>query len=183
MKTFLHTLVLLPVFLLTFTGSPAQIKINRHYFFDMPEFAPGASHTITLSKLALKRNNYTALIKARLPNDSLFYTIPGQFPSGESFGYQLKVGQSKTQTDTLFLYYREGERSIKLEEVIVYFFHPGERIISQRPDRNFTRTVLKCYYDQRTRRGTFIPVGEKEIFPLSLPIAGLTTLSYSSKTE
>lgn len=178
MKTYLLRIILLHVFILSFTGSPAQTTILRYCFFDMPEFAPGASKMIALSKLGLKGNNHSVLIKARLPNDPVFYTIPGHFPTGESFGYRLKVGHSKSQTDTLFFYYREGEKSIRLEEVVIYFFRPKERLISQRPDRDFTKAVLKSYYDQRTRRGSVMPVGEQEIFP---PLSPTHSLSYLSK--
>ena len=181
MKTYLHRIVLLHVFILNFAGSPAQTVVNRHYFFDMPEFAPGASRMIALNKIGLTGSNYSVLIKARLPNDTLFYTIPGHFPSGESFGYRLKVGQSKTQTDTLVFYYREGEHSIKLEEVIVYFFNQKDRLVSRRPERNFTKVVLRSYYDQRTRRGAIRSVDEQENFPSLPPVTYPSALSYVSK--
>ena len=178
MKTCLYRIILLNIFILSFTGSPAQIVIKRYYFFDIPEFAPGASRMIALNKLGLTGSNYSVLVKARLPGDAHFYPIPGHFPSGESFGYRLKIGQSKTQTDTLVFSYRQGEYPIRMEEVIVYFFNQKQRLTSRRPDRQFTRAVLKCYYDQHTRRSTIGTGDEQENFPSLSPDNNLPVISY-----
>lgn len=181
MKTNLHSSILLLIFILSFSKSQAQNPVNRHIFFNFPEFAPGASHAIALSKLGLKKNNYSVLIKARLPGDSIFYTIPGHFPMGESFGFRLKVGHEKTQTDTLFLINREGQQSVRLEEVMVYFFHQNDRLIPRKPDRDFTSTVLNDYYDPHTRRGAVLSAGKGEIFKYSTTIFSHPVISSLKK--
>ena len=139
---------------LTLPGRAQQKPRNlfdQSKLFNVPLLAPEATCAIPLHYIGLKKSGYILLLKVRLPGDSIYYTIPGVLPTGDSFGYRVKTG-NRQSGDTLFLTHRSGQSAIRLEEVLVLSSHPKNRLFSGRPQRYFESLIVNSYYDERTQR-------------------------------
>ncbi len=127
----------------------AQSLILKHRIFDPPLLSSQSGFTMALSQMGFKKTNYSVLVKVRLPGDSVYYTIPGVVPTGQSLGVLLKVGP-KYGSDTLHVFSRDVDRPLRVEEINVMAFHPKDRVKPGRPDRDFTKAVLTGYFDANT---------------------------------
>lgn len=142
-----------------------QSTFGQIGIFNIPALAPGECFVIPLSHYGYKKNHYSVLVKVRLPDDPIYYTVPGTLPTGNALGFLHKAGK-KRQGDTLYVIHRDGESAVELEEILVVVFHKDDHLLSDRlifgkPDRGFTRSVITNYYDDHTLRGSLVRVREK----------------------
>lgn len=152
MKAYIHTLILTAVAILYSLTGHAQNRIYPHRIFDVPSFEPDAHYAQPIGVYVPKRSSYSVLLKVRLPGDTVYYTLPGVLPTGDSFSFKIKAGKSR-RSDTLYLIRRGGVLPVQLYEVCMYVIsHKGRPVLSQ-SNADYSNTVLMSFYDQRTRQG------------------------------
>lgn len=150
-RTYLCALIL--------TGSSACLSLPgkaQHAFysyslFTLPPLAPDTTLAIPLGYSGQKKAHYSVLVRVRLPGDTLFHTIPGLLPTGDSFSFRLKDGYRR-QCDTLYVTRRGGVIAVELAEILILTFNKDDRLLRARQDHGFTKAVLARYYDARTKR-------------------------------
>ncbi|WP_247231711.1 hypothetical protein [Telluribacter sp. SYSU D00476] len=138
---------------------PQAAPFLTYHLVNVPPLAPDDAYVVPMRKMGLNRSSYSVLLKVRLPGDSVYYTIPGVLPTGDSFGFRMKTGKGRS-SDTLYVIRRGGESPVQLEEIYVLAFHPIDRLVSTYPKRDFDELIVTSYYDAHTRRSTSRKTGD-----------------------
>ncbi len=108
-------------------------------------------YVLALKNVGVARTRQTVLLKVRPAGDSLYYTLPGRLPGGNSFGVVLIRG-NRYSGDSLCLVRRSGTQTVRLTDVHLLTFHYKDRLLLPWPDRKFNEALLASYFDSRTMR-------------------------------
>ncbi|GAB3172551.1 hypothetical protein [Telluribacter humicola] len=175
MKTRILSLLVACCATLGYLPTYAQSHFLTFYLSKVPPLAPGGTYAVALSDIGLHKPGFSVLLKVRLPQDSVYYTIPGVLPTGDSFGSKVKTGKG-TRSDTLYIIHREGESTLQVEEVLVMAFYPIDRMSTASSRREYAKAVLNSYYDKNTKRTARRETAEQlsenklpDLFPALVP--------------